>query len=263
MAVAQEINPNVPNPARMYDYWLGGKDHFPADREAADRASLLNPHAKACALANRAFLRRVVRYLAERGVRQFLDIGTGLPSQGNVHEIAQAIQAIHADARTVYVDYDPIVAQHGRALLATDERTMMVQLDVRYPEFILHKVLDFDLPVGVLLVTTMHFIGDEEDPWSIVRTLLEHMEPGSYLGLTHVLEAPNTIAAAAVYDTASASVTLRSEEAIREFFTVADVELVDPGLVRVPLWRPEMDPRLAEEDAAKVDVLGGVGRKER
>ncbi|MGP3917940.1 SAM-dependent methyltransferase [Nonomuraea sp. 10N515B] len=185
------------------------------------------------------------------------------PSQGNVHEIAQAI---HADARTVYVDYDPIVAQHGRALLATDERTMMVQLDVRYPEFILHKaleLLDYGLPVGVLLVTTMHFIRDGEDPWSIVRTLMEHMEPGSYLGLTHVLEAPNTIAAAAVYDTASASVTPRSEEAIREFITVADVELVDPGLVRVPLWRPEMDPRLAEEDAELVDFLGGVGRKER
>ncbi|WP_327583371.1 SAM-dependent methyltransferase [Nonomuraea sp. NBC_00507] len=259
-----QIDPNRPNVARMYDYWLGGKDNFPADRQAAERASRANPNAQFCAWANRAFLGRAVRFLAKQGIRQFLDVGSGLPAVGNVHEVAQSIEP---GARTVCVDYDPIVSQHGRALLATDERTTMVQMDLRNPEFILDKaagLLNFDFPVAVLLVATLHFITDEEDPHGIVKTLMECTEPGSYLVVSHVLETPTTIAAAgAGYKDASAGVTLRSEAEISGFFAVTETELLDPGLVRVPLRRPEVAQPLAEEDAAKVDFLGGVGRKER
>jgi hypothetical protein len=261
---APEIDPNRPNVARMYDYWLGGKDNFQADRDATERAAKRNPNARLCALANRGFLGRAVRFLAGQGIRQFLDVGSGLPAVGNVHEVAQSVEP---GARTVYVDYDPIVSQHGRALLATDERTTMVQMDLRNPEFILGKaagLLDFDFPVGVLLVATLHFITDEEDPHGIVKTLMECMEPGSYLVVSHVLETPTTIAAAgAGYKDASAGVTLRGGAEIGRFFAVAETELVAPGLVRVPLWRPEIAQPLAEEDAERVDFLGGVGRKER
>ncbi|GAA2268572.1 SAM-dependent methyltransferase [Nonomuraea roseoviolacea subsp. roseoviolacea] len=243
----------------MYDYWLGGKDNFAADRDAADAASKLNPGARLCALENRRFLGRAVRYLAERGVRQFLDIGTGLPAMGNVHAVAQSV---HPDARTVYVDYDPVVVQHGRAMLATDDRTWMLHLDLRYPDFILSRaaeLLDFDEPVAVLLVASLHFITAAEDPYGIVAGLMEFTEPGSYLVISHVLETAATVRAAAAYRSASAAVQVRSSDDIARFFTVANARLVEPGLVRVPLWRPEVPVQLAREDALRVDFLGGVG----
>ncbi|MEV4837037.1 SAM-dependent methyltransferase [Nonomuraea sp. NPDC049486] len=252
-----------PNVARMYDFFLGGKDYGEADRVAAAKALELNPDVRLIARANRAFLGRAVRYLAERGVRQFLDIGTGLPSMGNVHEVAQSV---HADARTVYVDNDRVVLSHGRALLATDDQTVMLDADLRDPGWILTRasdLLDFDRPVAVLLVAILHFVPDEDGPGEIVGDLMRFLVPGSHLVISHVLETERTVAATAAYQRASARVVLRGEERIGAWFTDAGTELVAPGLVRVPLWRPEMDDGLARDDASRVDVAGGVGRKER
>ncbi|WP_435054282.1 SAM-dependent methyltransferase [Nonomuraea angiospora] len=257
---ARAINPNVPNVARMYDCFLGGKDNYEADRAAAAEALRLNPDAALCARENRAFLGRAVRHVAKWGVRQFLDVGTGFPSMGNVHEVAQSV---HGDARTVYVDYDPVVVQHGRALLATDEHTAMVEEDLRKPGRILEQaadLLDFGRPVCVLLVACLHFVTATEDPYRIVKWLMRSTAPGSYLVISHVIKTPKTIAAAAAYRSASAPVVLRTEEQVGRLFTAAGVEVVEPGLVRVPSWRPDLNA-LAGEDAARVDFLGGVGRK--
>ncbi|MEV4179691.1 SAM-dependent methyltransferase [Nonomuraea sp. NPDC049709] len=253
------INPNMPNVARMYDYFLGGNDNLAADRAAAEEALKLNPNARECARANRAFLGRAVRFLAERGVRQFLDIGSGLPAVGNVHQVAQAVMP---DARTVYVDHDAVVLCHGRALLATDEHTIVVEADMRDPATILEcaaERLDFSEPVAVLLVASLHFVLPEEDPYGIVRYLMGGTAPGSYLVVSHVLRTETTVRAVAAYARASAPVALRSEEEIAGFFEAVGAELVEPGLVRVPLWRPEMAVGLAALDAARVDFVGGVG----
>ncbi|MBE1590967.1 SAM-dependent methyltransferase [Nonomuraea angiospora] len=255
------INPNVPNVARMYDRFLGGKDNYEADRAAAAEALRLNPDAARCARGNRAFLGRAVRFVAGSGVRQFLDVGTGFPSMGNVHEVAQSV---HGDARTVYVDYDPVVVQHGRALLATDGHTVMVEEDLRKPGRVLEQaadLLDFGRPVCVLLVACLHFVTAQEDPYRIVKRLMRFTAPGSYLVISHVIKTPKTVAAAAAYQGASAPVVLRTDTQVGRLFTAAGVELVEPGLVRVPVWRPEVDSQLAAEDAARVDFLGGVGRK--
>ncbi|HEX4817582.1 MAG TPA: SAM-dependent methyltransferase [Nonomuraea sp.] len=269
---ARKIDQATPNVARMYDYYLGGKDNFPADRDAAEKVLAVMPEARLYARANRAFLRRVVLYLAAAGVRQFLDIGTGLPSMGNVHEVAQSVVP---EARTVYVDYDQVVVQHGRAMLATDARTTIMQMDLRYPVHILTRAqehLDFDQPVAVLMVACLHFVSDPEDPAGIVSTLMQDMEPGSYLVVSHVMETDETArAAAAGYKAASAPAVLRAEQEIAGFFEAGETELIDPGLVRVPLWRPEIGSTLpdkdarevAERDAALVAMVGGVGVKPR
>ncbi|MGV9386221.1 SAM-dependent methyltransferase [Nonomuraea sp. NPDC003707] len=255
------IDPNVPNVARMYDYYLGGKDNFEADRVAAEKARRLNPHAALCAQANRAFLGRAVRSIAKDGVRQFLDLGAGLPAIDNVHEVARRV---HADARTVYVDYDTVVLQHGRALLATDDSTMMLDGDLRDPERILADAsehLDFDEPVCVLLVASLHFVTAAEDPYRIVKRLMRDTRPGSCLVISHVIETPVTLRAVEAYDGASAPVVLRTVNQVRRFFTAAGTDLLEPGLVRVPLWRPDPDDSQAQSDATKVDFVGGVGRK--
>ena len=165
-----KINTSVPNPARIYDYLLGGKDNFPADREVAEQLLAIAPVAHDVVEDNRAFLRRAVRVLTrEAGIRQFIDLGSGLPTQGNVHEI---VQAIAPDARVVYVDNDAMVVTHGRALLAGDN-TVAIQADLREPEVILghpevRELIDFDQPVALLLMAILHFIPDEQDPWGIV-----------------------------------------------------------------------------------------------
>ncbi|MEV6036232.1 SAM-dependent methyltransferase [Nonomuraea sp. NPDC052116] len=195
--------------------------------------------------------------------RQFLDVGTGFPSMGNVHEVAQSV---HGDARTVYVDYDydPVVVRHGRALLATDERTVMLEEGLRKPGQILEQaagLLDFGQPVCVLLVACLHFVTAQEDPYRIVKRLMRSTGPGSYLVISHAIKTARTVAAADAYRDASAPVTLRTETQVGRMFTAAGVEMVEPGLVRVPSWRPDGSNPLAENDAERVDVLGGVGRK--
>ncbi|MEU8244744.1 SAM-dependent methyltransferase [Nonomuraea sp. NPDC048916] len=255
-----------PNVARMYNWFLGdpglgGKDTSEVDREAASQALARNPKARDYAIANREFLGRAVGYLAgEAGIDQFLDLGTGYPNMGNVHEVARRFQP---EARTVYVDYDPVVACHGRALLAVDEHTHMLELDMRAPEKIVNacrngSLLDLSRPVGVLAVAVLHFIAREEEPYRILRTVMDALAPGSYLVVTHVLSAAETIAAAGAYASTSAPVTLRSQPAIERFFSFVGARLVEPGVVRVPLWRADERTSFRDEVAA-MHLVGGVG----
>lgn len=254
------IDTTVPTKARMYDYWLGGRDNFTTDRVAALAVSEVAPEARLMAVENRKFLRRVVRYLAaEAGITQFLDIGTGLPTQGNVHQVAQAVSP---GARVVYVDNDPMVLAHSRAL-KTGGNTVVIKADLREPRTILEhadtrRLIDFSRPLGLLLVAVLHFISDDDDPATIISTLAEAIPPGSYLAISHVsgdIRPATAAQAAAHYRKVTSGATLRNRREIIRFFTGLD--LIDPGLVQVPYWRPDDEP----SDAGRVWILGGVGRK--
>jgi SAM-dependent methyltransferase len=257
------IDPTVPSTARMYDFWLGGHDHFAVDRTAALEVSEAAPQVKMMAVENRKFLRRSVRYLAaDAGTMQFLDIGTGLPTQGNVHQVAQQV---NPGARVVYVDNDPMVLAHSRAL-KTSGNTTVIEADLRDPAAILNHprtraLIDFSQPLAVLLVAVLHFIGDDDDPHAIVGSLCQAMAPGSYLVVSHATGGiPGGGSAGKVAEHYRKNVapgsTLRGRDEILRFF--AGLELVEPGLVQVPYWRPH-DPELP--DADKVWVLGAVGHK--
>ena len=235
----------VPNVARIYDYLLGGKDNFEADRAAAETLMRLIPDGVIACRENRKFMRRAVRYLAWQGIRQFVDIGTGLPTQGNVHEVA--LEAA-PDARVVYVDYDPVVVTHARALLAKPAAPAVAAIsgDLRHPELILHdpelrELISFDQPFAVLATAVLHFISDDEDPYAITRTLTAAMPPGSYLVISHIT--PDDIAAdasrkaRAVYAHATAQAHPRTREGITQFFD--GLEVAGPGVVSVSAWRPE------------------------
>lgn len=256
------IDATVPTTARMYDFWLGGKDHFAADRAAALAVTEAAPETPLVAVENRKFLRRAVRYLAaEAGIGQFLDIGTGLPTQGNVHQVAQAVSP---GARVMYVDNDPMVLAHSRAL-KTGGNTDVIEADLRDPTAILNHpgiraVIDFSRPLAVLLVAVLHFIGDSDDPHAIVAALRDALPAGSYLVLSHATDGIHGGSAASVAEhyrkNVAPGTTLRGREEILRFF--GGLELVEPGLVQVPYWRPD-EPEHA--DAGKVWFLGGVGRK--
>jgi hypothetical protein len=264
------IDVNVPNVARMWDYQLGGKDNFAADRAAADAVnealSRLNvPLGQQVARENRGFLRRAVGFLAgEAGIRQFIDIGAGLPTQGNVHEIAQQAAP---DTRVVYVDYDPVVLVHGRALLAGDDRVNIIQGDVRRPAEILghpgtRELIDLGQPVAILLVSMLHLIVDADRPIDVVGQLVAAMPPGSYLAISHSCREERVEAAGVLADEftrhrATAPIVPRTRTEIQRFF--AGLDLVEPGLVYTSEWRP--DP--AQEDAAPGArwLLAGVARK--
>jgi hypothetical protein len=251
------ISTNTPSPARIYDWLLGGKDNFKIDRIAGEEVEARLPEVRVMVEANRAFLRRVVHYLAaECGIRQFLDIGSGLPSRGNVHEIAQDVIP---DARVVYVDNDPVVLSHGQALLATNEYTAAVTADLRNPNSIIEnkkvrELIDPTEPVGLLMIAVLHFIRDEENPGDLIDAFKPWMAGGSYLGVSHVDRTPTVASAAEVYEKATSPGVPRSRTEVLGFFDGFD--LVEPGLVQVPAWRP------ASELVHKVEVpwWGGVGR---
>src|SRR6266496_767235 len=236
------LDTSVAHPARVYDYWLGGTDNFAADREAAERVLATTPGLRYRVRANRAFLGRATRYLAaEAGLRQFLDIGTGIPAAGNTHEVAQRVAP---DARVVYVDNDPIVLLHAQALLRStpEGATAYLQADLRDPGAILDRaaaLLDFGQPVAVMLLGVLHLIQDGEDPWGIVARLMAAMPPGSYLTISHpaIDIHPSQANAQRVYNERVATPqTLRTREQVARFFD--GLELVDPGLVQVHQWRP-------------------------
>ena len=243
----QEIDTTRAHPARMYDYLLGGKDHFEADRAAIAGLMKTVPNARTGARENRAFLGRAVKYLvAEAGIRQFLDIGSGLPTANNVHEVAQAIAP---ESRVAYVDNDPIVMAHARALLTShlSGRTVYVQADLHDPEAILRhplvrETLDFGQPVALMLVAVLHFFPDAEHPADIVATLLKSLPPGSYLVASHGTADYNDPAAAAdgVQAVQRAGVAFQTRSA-DEFadLVLPGLELVPPGVVPVSEWRPE------------------------
>jgi trans-aconitate methyltransferase len=256
-----EIDITVAHPARMYDYYLGGKTHFAADREAAGKVLAVLPEGRDMAVANRAFLVRVVRFLASQGISQFLDIGTGIPSPGSTSEI---LHAIDPDARVVYVDNDPIVIAHARALLRDGGPVTVIHGDLREPEKLLADpgvaaVLDFSKPVAILLVAVLHFIRDREEPERIVQVLKNAMPPGSYLAISHGTQDFNPERANAAvrgYDEATAPFVLRSRERVESFF--AGLDLVQPGVVQLPSWRPDGG---GEGDPSKIWLYAGVGHK--
>jgi SAM-dependent methyltransferase len=252
------------NVARVYDYWLGGSHNFLADQDVGRAIAAVEPNMRAIARANRAFLGRAVRFLAAAGIGQFLDIGSGIPTQGNVHEIAQ--QANPA-ARIVYVDIDPVAIAHSKAILAGNENAAIVDADLRDPEKILThdisgRLIDFSQPAGLLLMVVLHFIADTEDPWRIVATLRDALAPGSYLVLGHATDESKPGVAQAtekVYNrSVSTQLHLRAREEILRFFDGFD--LVDPGLVYVPLWRPD-SPADVPSDPSPFQCLVGVARK--
>ncbi|MGW4638825.1 SAM-dependent methyltransferase [Sphaerisporangium sp. NPDC004334] len=254
------IDPTTPSVARMYDYYLGGKDNFAADRAAAEQIIKLLPNARHVARENRAFLGRAVRHLAGLGIDQFIDIGAGLPTRENVHQVAQARAP---RSRVVYVDNDPIVLVHARALLADNPQTTVVEGDLRDPKAITEHpavlaAIDFDRPFAVILCAIMHFVEDDEEAASIVAHLRSTLPPGGALVLSHGFRGhqagPNIARAEAVYARTSRPLKIRDRETIERYFSGLD--LVEPGLVHVGSWRPEHD--LLEDESA-AGGLGGVG----
>ncbi|CND85443.1 S-adenosyl methyltransferase [Mycobacterium tuberculosis] len=263
MSKPDGIDTSLPSPARVYDFLLGGKDNYAADRKVAEGLLEIIPSMRLVAVQNRAFLGRAVRHLAgEAGIRQFLDIGTGLPTQENVHDVAQRIAPA---SRVVYADNDPLVLTHARALLTStpEGATDYVDADLRDPDTILERAsrtLDFEKPVALLLVAILHFVPDEDDVRGIVARLMERLAPGSYLVVSHGTPEANPRGASDAADeytrqAPTTQITPRTREAIEEFFT--GLEPVDPGLGYITAWRPE-GPVVPPE---QVGLYGGVARK--
>jgi hypothetical protein len=261
--VPLKIDTSVPHAARRYDYWLGGKDNFAADRASGDEIAAKLPGIRTAVVENRHLLRRAVTHLAaDQGVRQFLDIGTGLPTASNTHEVAQLIAP---ESRVVYVDNDPLVLAHARALLTSsaEGRTAYVDSDVRDPERILHSrevadTLDLNQPVALMLLAVMHFVTDDEDPYGIVKRLLAALPPGSWLVLSHATAdwmPPET--AAMIHSGKHGSGRLRGRDEVARFFD--GLEPAEPGVVPLAEWRAEVTP----PPAAEVSMYAGVARKPR
>ncbi|MFI9244760.1 SAM-dependent methyltransferase [Streptomyces sp. NPDC053086] len=256
---AVHIDTSRPHPARVYDYLLGGKDHYEVDQRAGDELAAAAPEARIGVRANRAFLRRAVRYVVGSGVRQILDIGTGLPTSPNVHEVAQTAAP---DVRVAYVDNDPIVAAHGNALLSRSGSTRIVLGDLREPRSVLddpevRRLIDFDRPIALLLVAILHFLADADRPAEVVGTLRDALPAGSFLVLSHATgDFADRTAAQAVYTKATASLNLRGHVEVERFFD--GFELVEPGLVQVPFWRPDAPPPPRSDE---IGFYGGVARK--
>jgi O-methyltransferase involved in polyketide biosynthesis len=255
----QAIDTTRPHVARMYDYYLGGKDNFAVDREAVARVEAAMPEVRQLARENRAFLRRAVRYMVAAGIRQFIDIGAGLPTAGNTHEVAQRAAS---GVRVVYVDNDPIVLTHGRALLARDANTTVVTADLRAPHDIIahddvRRLIDFSEPVGVLLIAMTHFLREEErEP--IMGTLREALAGGSFLAATHVTVDGHSAEAVegveSAYRNTPTPIYFRRHDRIARFFD--GFELVEPGLVTIDKWR--LDPEDPAPEATGW-LYGGVG----
>ncbi|GAA2825136.1 SAM-dependent methyltransferase [Nonomuraea rubra] len=263
------VDPTQPSIARVYDYFLGGKNNFEVDRKVAEEALKIAPDAREAGRANRAFLRRAVRHLAaEAGIRQFLDLGSGLPTQGNVHEIAQALAP---DAHVVYVDHDPIVPAYGRALLAADDRTTVVSGDIRNPGEILDhpevlRHLDFGRPLGLLLVSVLHHVNDDEDPSGVMAAFRSVLAPGSHLAIVHFHnpgdEHPEAsrvaVEAERSFNQNLGTGRWRTRAEIASYF--GDLDLVEPGLVPLAEWRAEPGD-VVRQDLTHYTVLAGVARK--
>ncbi|GAA5200057.1 SAM-dependent methyltransferase [Rugosimonospora acidiphila] len=264
----QTVDFDTPSAARIYDYWLGGAHNFAVDREAARAVTDAVPTAPAIAQANRAFLHRAVRWLTDQGIRQFLDIGSGIPTGGNVHEVAQRAAP---DSRVVYVDLDPIAVAHSREILACDDRAVAIEEDLRRPAAILahpklRAVLDLDRPVGLLLVSVLHFVPATDDPYGAVQHLRDALAPGSFLALTHgAVDGFDRAAAATtkqIYQSTSGPTgELRTREQIQAFF--GDFDLVEPGLVWMSQWRPDQGAEAGRPDGhpERSAFLAGVARK--
>ncbi|HUY48278.1 MAG TPA: SAM-dependent methyltransferase [Streptosporangiaceae bacterium] len=259
-----DIDTKTASGARMYDYMLGGTDNYAVDRIAADQVEDMLPGTKAMARNNRRFMERVVRYLAgECGIRQFIDNGSGLPTQYNVHQIAQGIAP---GSRVIYVDNDPVVLRHQKVnALAENDNTAFILADARNVDDILShpetaRLLNFNEPAAALYLSFLHFIPDEDDPWGMVRRMISRLAPGSFLVISHVVsddvELRQTMTDLARSTTRGNYGRIRKKQEVRAFFD--GLELVEPGLVSVATWRPD---GLEEEQSQRWIVFGGVGRK--
>jgi O-methyltransferase involved in polyketide biosynthesis len=256
-------NPNLPNPARVYDALLGGKDNFAADRAVADTLTAAKPAVRYNVRANRAYLGRAVRYLAgEAGIRQFLDLGTGLPSMDNVHEVAQRVAP---ESRIVYVDNDPIVIAHARAMLASSHEgaTAFLTADLRDPEWILEqaaKTLDLDRPIAVILLGVLYTIPDADRPYDKVAAYLDAVAPGSYLAVSHPasdIDAARAARAARQYGAAMPTTqTNRTRTEVARFFD--GLALLEPGVVQLNKWRPDLGD---VDPGVEISSWAGLGRK--
>ena len=263
--IPDDVPLDKPNPARMYDYLLGGYHNFAIDRKAAERMVSINPNAPLIMQANRVFLRRAVKFLIDQGIDQFLDLGSGIPTGGNVHEVAQQLN--HA-ARIVYVDNDPVAVRHSEAILQDNPNAIVIQADVRQPEQLLShpevkRLLDFSKPMAVLLLFLLHFLTDDEVAYGLVHSLRDAMAVGSSIAISHgTLDNLPPMAIQGleeVYARSPTQAKLRSRMEIAAFFE--GLELVEPGLVYVPLWRPEGPDDLFLDHPAKSDTFCGIGYK--
>ncbi|SEK87702.1 SAM-dependent methyltransferase [Nonomuraea pusilla] len=248
------FDPRKPNLARMYDYMLGGSANYAVDRQAIEQLAELIPQAVPLARANRAFMQRAVRYLGAAGVRQFLDLGSGLPTQGSVHEVAP-------EARVVYVDNDPEVAAHARSLLAGTDLVAFVEADLLDPDAVLGRAaahLDLDEPVAVLLISMLHFVPDSAGPQGMVASLRAALAPGGFLVLTHSTSMGHGGARTLRRGSSAGGGADRSVAEIRAFF--GDFALEPPGLVQAADWRPDR-PKLVVDRSLPSYLMAGVGRK--
>mgnify|MGYP001304101619 CR=1 FL=1 len=263
--VPDSIDVEKPSAARMYDYYLGGYLNFEADRQAAEQVLQVAPVVREIAVSNRAFLQRAVTYILEQGITQFLDIGSGVPTVGSVHEL---VQRSVPDGRVVYVDIDPVAIEHAKALLEDNPNVGAIQADARQPEQILHhpttqSLLDFDQPIGILLVSLLHFLEDEA-AFTLVQTLRETMARGSYLALSRVTSegVPEEVTRqlAAIYARSSAAVgKAHTPDQIAQLFE--GLEVVEPGIVWLPLWRPRSQRNPLLDEPERSMMLAGVGYK--
>ncbi|MEV5374241.1 SAM-dependent methyltransferase [Streptomyces albogriseolus] len=260
----RSIDITVPSVSRMYDYYLGGSHNFEVDREAARRAMEFMPGMPKIMQANRAFMRRAVRFAVAEGVTQFLDIGSGIPTFGNVHEVAQAADP---EARVMYVDHDPVAVAHSKVVLEGNDRADILAADLRKPGEILGsdevgRLIDLNRPVALLLVAILHFVEEADDPYGAVAELREALAPGSMLVLTHAayegipLPPERAEGAVGVYRDTRNPLIMRTRDEIARFFEGYD--MVEPGLVPMPRWRPDTAPE--DEDPYAFSGLAGVGR---
>ncbi|MFI1366558.1 SAM-dependent methyltransferase [Streptomyces griseochromogenes] len=260
----RSIDISVPSVSRIYDYYLGGSHNFEVDREAARKAMEFMPGLPKIMQANRAFMRRAVRFAAEEGIDQFLDIGSGIPTFGNVHEVARAAVP---GAHVVYVDHDPVAVAHSQAVLEGNESADVIAADLRKPQEILSSpqlehLIDLNRPVALLLVAILHFVEEADDPYGAVAELREALAPGSLLILTHAsyegipLPPERAEGAVDVYRDIRNPLIMRSRDEIARFFEGYD--MVEPGLVPMPHWRPESEPE--DEDPYAFSGFAGVGR---
>lgn len=245
-----------PNAARIYDYLLGGAHNLETDREFAKKLMESTPEAPNVARLNRQFLRRSVRFLAEAGVRQFLDLGSGIPTAGNVHDIAQAVDP---ECRVVYVDHEWVAVKHAELLLAKADNVAVAQEDLRQSVRVLDAasaLLDFEEPIAVLLYAVLHFVPDSDDPWQIVAAYRDATTPGSYLAISHVTD--RVVEAERLYRQSTTALTMRDRATVTGFFDGYD--LLEPGVVYLPEWRPD-DPSDVPEQPELADLYAAVGRK--
>jgi hypothetical protein len=257
--VPSGIDISIPNHARVYDYFLGGKDNFAADRAAAEKLASAAPDLPLLARANRGFLVRAVRLLAESGIRQFIDIGTGIPTSPSVHEVAREVDPT---ARVVYVDIDPMVVVHNAALLATNDGVITIEGDGRKPDTVLgdrqlQALIDFDEPVGVLFVAVMHLFSPADDPAGTIARFRDRMAPGSHVAICQFSSDSDPAGIAQfdeIYRDSPLKLTFRDRDEIAGFFD--GFELLPPGVVNVEDWRPEL-----ASPTTSMKIVGGVGRK--